>query len=64
MAKLLEFVSTLIRVGEKVYKLVENEKAKQWLVDLDSTLDQINGSKSLREKIEAAKRLGDLLRRI
>lgn len=62
--KLIDLVNTLVSVYGKLQKLAENEKAQRFLVGLDQTIDAIENAKSLREKIDAAKKLGDLLRSI
>ena len=61
---IVTFFTTLIKLGDKLTKIVQDEQLNSWMKDLESTIDTLEKSESLKDKVAAAKRLSDLVRRL
>ena len=61
----LKAVPAVIDLINKISKLIQENNYQAWQNDLDSTIDLLEKKdSSLQDKVEAAKRLADLTRRL
>jgi len=60
----INFLNTLLDLGKKIAKIATDGAVTAWVNDLHSSIDQLEKAKSLEEKVNAARRLSDLTRRI
>lgn len=60
----IELIRKIIDLGEKLGRVVKDGAVSAWVNDLHSTIDSLEKAKTLEEKVNAARRLSDLTRRI
>jgi len=61
---IIRLIPQLIALIGKFSEYVKKSKLEAWLSDLDQTIDHLEKAKTSQEKIDAAKRLADLTRRL
>jgi len=60
----IDLLNKLIDLGKQIAKVAKDGAVVAWVNDLHSSIDQLEKAKSLEEKVNAARRLSDLTRRI
>lgn len=60
----IKFINRVADGFEQIKKIAKEKELQDFLQDLDSTLGQVDKAQSLRERIDAAKKLSDLVRRL
>jgi len=61
---IVELVILLIKMGQSLAKIAKDQELISWMRDLEASIDSLEKSQSLKEKVNAAKSLTDLVRRI
>lgn len=61
---MIELLNKVVDLGRQFAKMAKDGAVLAWVNDLHSTIDQLDKAKSLEEKVNAARRLSDLTRRI
>lgn len=60
----IKLLNTLVDVFKKLAKISAEKELNEWLENLDSTLKKVESAQSLQERVNAAKALADLVRRM
>lgn len=60
----IKFINRLADAAEKIQKVIKEQNLNQFLEDLDKTIHQVENAKSLQERVDAAKALSNLVRRL
>lgn len=61
------FLITLPKILDlfaRLGKQMSDQAFQSWLTDLDTTTQQLENAKTLKERVDAAKRLSELVRRM
>lgn len=61
---IVEFLNKIMDLGGKLAKVATDGAISAWVNDLHSSIDQLEKAKTLEEKVNAARRLSDLTRRL
>jgi hypothetical protein len=60
----VKFLNRLVDVFDQLKKAAAEKELNDWLTELDGTLAIVEKAKSLEERVNAAKKLADLVRRL
>lgn len=60
----VKFLNRLGDAADQIQKIIKEQNLNQFLEDLDKTILQVENAKSLQERVDAAKALSNLVRRL